>query len=270
MVKEVCARGGGAFDMDTVVSESSWDAALSSAGGVVALVGELEHRDATGFALARPPGHHATRNRAMGFCLFNNVAIAALVLRQGGHRVAILDWDVHHGNGTQSIVGPDPDVLYVSVHQEHHYPFEGDVEDIELDAVGTNVNVPLPYGTAGDVYRSAWDELAVAVLGQFAPDWVLISAGYDAHVDDPLAGLRLTSADFGWLAARVAEAHPANRIVVALEGGYDLVALEESAAATVQGLAGVGDFPASDLVSPASASSALDTALRAAGRHWSL
>ena len=151
MVEAFCSLGGGALDMDTVVSEASWQAALTAAGGVKALVEEMQaDGDAAGFAITRPPGHHALANRAMGFCLFNNVAVAAALLRAGGQRVAILDWDVHHGNGTQAIVGQDPGVLYISVHQSPFYPFDGRIEDIDSeDGKGTTVNVPLPAGTAG-------------------------------------------------------------------------------------------------------------------------
>ena len=190
-LENFCLVGGGALDMDTVVSSGSWEAALTAAGGVKAAVEELASRDdATAFVLCRPPGHHALRARAMGFCMFNNVAVVAAGLRAGGERVAILDWDVHHGNGTQGLVAADPGILYVSIHQDHFYPFEGNIDDIDFGAKGTTVNIPLPAGTAGDVYRPAWEQLVLPVLSQFAPDWVLVSAGYDAHTEDPLADLR--------------------------------------------------------------------------------
>lgn len=255
--------------MDTVVSSGSWEAALRSAGAVKTLVEELQSQtDAFGFALTRPPGHHALRDHAMGFCLFNNVAVTTAVLRAEGERVAILDWDVHHGNGTQEIVGPDPGVLYVSVHQSQFYPFEGAVSDIDDEAKGTVINVPVPPGTAGDVYRRAWDELVIPVLTQFGADWVFVSAGYDAHSDDPLADLGLQASDYGWMASRLAEAHPPNRTVFALEGGYDLVALADSAAATVRGLSGL--VPEDDTVghSQPAAQEAVDAAGRVIVRHW--
>lgn len=271
MIYRFCEEGGGALDMDTFVSHDSWVAALTAAGGVRALVEELESRgDATGFAVCRPPGHHALAARAMGFCLFNNVAVSAAYLRSRGERVAILDWDVHHGNGTQAMTADDPGTLYVSIHQDHFYPFEGSVGDIDHgDAKGTVVNIPVPAATAGDVYRKAWSELVIPVVTQFEPSWVFVSAGFDAHVDDHLAHLRLESSDYGWMAARLGEIHPANRTVVALEGGYDLDALRESTRATVRGLAGETP-PEGSRVSPPQSESALETAASAIARHWSI
>jgi acetoin utilization deacetylase AcuC-like enzyme len=256
--------------MDTVVSKASWKAALTAAGGVSALVEELRvTNDATGFAITRPPGHHAMRDRAMGFCVFNNVAVAASLLRSGGERVAILDWDVHHGNGTQSLLADDQGVLYVSIHQAPFYPFDGWLEDIDVeDGKGTVVNIPVPAGTAGDVYRRAWGELVLPVMSQFEPDWVLLSAGYDAHESDPLADLELTSADYGWMAAQLASVHPVSRTVFALEGGYDLSALEQSAALTVAGLAGVAPVGELTRMSPDRSRAALDEAAFTIARHW--
>lgn len=271
MIHRFCAEGGGALDMDTFVSPESWEAALTAAGGVRALVEELEPGgDLTGFALCRPPGHHALPDRAMGFCLFNNVAVTAAYLRSRGERVAILDWDVHHGNGTQVMLGDDPGTLYVSIHQDHFYPFEGNVADIDQgDAKGTIVNIPLPAATAGDVYRKAWSELVIPVVSEFEPAWVFISAGFDAHVDDHLAHLRLESSDYGWMAARLRSVHPANRTVVVLEGGYDLDALRDSARATVLGLDGISP-PEGGRVSPPQSETALETAASAIARHWSI
>ncbi|HEX6219951.1 MAG TPA: histone deacetylase [Acidimicrobiia bacterium] len=270
-IDRFCASGGGALDMDTFVTRDSWEAALTSAGGVRALVEELETRsDATGFALCRPPGHHALPGKAMGFCLFNNVAVTTAYLRSKGERVAILDWDVHHGNGTQAMVGDDPGALYVSIHQDHFYPFEGGVGDIdEGDAKGTIVNIPLPAGTAGDVYRQAWAELVIPVVSQFEPSWVLVSAGFDAHAADHLAHLRLESPDYGWMAAELGAAHPVDRTVFALEGGYDLDALRESARATVLGMSGEPPLEGSR-VSPPQSVTALETAASAIARHWSV
>ena len=257
--------------MDTVASEASWEAALRSAGAVKAVIGRLvTDADATGFALTRPPGHHASASKAMGFCLFNNVAVAAKSLRADGATVAILDWDVHHGNGTQEVVGPDPGILYVSIHQSPFYPFEGLPSDIDGDAKGTTVNIPLPAGTAGDVYRRAWGEIVLAVLEQFEPDWVLISAGYDAHADDLLANFRLGASDYGWMAARLAEIHPANRIVLALEGGYDLTALRDCTTASLRGLAGSHSDRGADRTSPPTALEALKGAGGVISRHWQL
>jgi acetoin utilization deacetylase AcuC-like enzyme len=271
MIESFTSLGGGALDMDTAVSEESWEAALRSAGAVRALIGELEGaEDVTGFALCRPPGHHALPDRATGFCLFNNVAITAKVLRARGERVAILDWDVHHGNGTQAIVAADPGILYVSVHQRHHYPHEGMVEDIEIGSKGTVINIPLPPGTAGDVYRRAWGELGIPVATMFEADWVLVSAGYDAHIDDPLADFRLVGADYGWIASQVSEMTAPNRIILALEGGYDLDALRTSASATVLGIAGIDLDLGEPGRSEEGAAAALEEAAEAIRAHWAI
>ena len=267
-VEGFCRLGGGLLDTDTVASPSTWDAALRSAGAVTMLVEELEARsDGFGFAVIRPPGHHALRARAMGFCLFNNVAVAASMLRDRGQRVAIIDWDVHHGNGTQALLGDDPGVLYLSLHQDAFYPFEGHLSDIERMAPGTNVNLPFPATTAGDIYREAWEEVVLPVVTQFEPDRILVSAGFDAHVDDPLADMALVSGDFGWMSARLGEAYPASRVTLILEGGYDLDALEESARATVLGLSGGGEDGA-PLESPSQSRTALDRIAAAVARHW--
>jgi acetoin utilization deacetylase AcuC-like enzyme len=272
MVEKFCQLGGGALDMDTFVAPASWEAALTAAGGVRAVVEELrDESDKTGFALSRPPGHHAMADRAMGFCLFNNVAVTATYLRSRGERVAILDWDVHHGNGTQSMVWDDPGVVYASIHQDHFYPFTGHLDDIDLgDSKGTVVNVPLPAGTGGDVYRRAWDELVLAVVAQFEPDWVLISAGFDAHADDHLAGFFLEAGDYGWMASKLAEIHPASRTVFALEGGYDLKAIEESARLAVLGISGADPMPESGYQSPGESLTALAEASQVIARHWRL
>jgi acetoin utilization deacetylase AcuC-like enzyme len=269
-IEAFCLGGGGALDMDTVVSSESWKAALTAVGGVKAVVERLRDSEtATGFALCRPPGHHALPARAMGFCLFNNVAVVAASLRAEGERVAIVDWDVHHGNGTQAMVAGDPQILYVSIHQDRFYPFEGHPDDIQTGAKGTTVNIPMPAGTGGDVYRMAWEMLVIPVLTEFAPDWVLVSAGFDAHTEDPLADLDLLDADYGWMASRLARSHPPQRTVFALEGGYDLDGLRHSARSTVLGMSGVEEF-GPPLTSPPSASRALDEAASAVSRYWSL
>jgi acetoin utilization deacetylase AcuC-like enzyme len=183
----------------------------------------------------------------------------------------VLDWDGHHGNGTQAILHDDPGALYVSIHQEHFYPYGGSVDDIdETEAKGTVVNVPLPAHTAGDVYRRAWAEVVLPVVSQFEPDWVLISAGYDAHVDDYLADMRLLAADYGWMAAELTAVHPASRTVLALEGGYDLDALSDAAAASVRGLAGTIESFDPPLESPPHSHTAFGEAVAAVARHWAL
>jgi len=271
-VEEYARAGGGAFDMDTTISFQSWEAALRAVGGVSAVVDNLARGEGgdLGLAITRPPGHHALSDRAMGFCLFNNVAIAAALLRSEGNRVAILDWDVHHGNGTQTMMLDDPGVLYVSLHQSPFYPFSGEAGDIDQgEAKGTTINVPLPAGTAGDVYRGAWDRIVLPVVDQFEPDWIFISAGFDAHIDDPLADLRLTAADYGWLAGSLSRVHPTSRTVVALEGGYSLAALRDSTTSMLRGFA--GEVPAEpSLHSPESSAMAVEIALAAVSSHWSV
>jgi acetoin utilization deacetylase AcuC-like enzyme len=269
MIESFCLKGGGSLDMDTVASEESWEAALRSAGAVKILIDRLRtEEDATGFALTRPPGHHALRSQAMGFCIFNNVAVAAMILRSVGERVAILDWDVHHGNGTQGEVGPDPEILYVSIHQSPFYPFDGLISDVDSEAKGTTINVPVPAGTAGDAYRKAWAEIVMPVMSQFEPNWVLVSAGFDAHVDDFLANLRLEASDYGWMARRIAELHPPERTVFALEGGYDLTALRNCTAATLRGVAGLHEDAAPRRRSPEAAFQVINEARTAVSQHW--
>lgn len=206
----------------------------------------------------------------MGFCIFNNIAVAAMILRSEGEKVAILDWDVHHGNGTQGIVGPDPGILYVSIHQSPFYPFNGLISDVDTGAKGTTINIPVPAGTAGDAYRKAWAEIVMPVVSQFRPDWVLVSAGFDAHVDDYLADLRLEASDYGWMAERIAETHPAEKTIFALEGGYDLTALRNCTAATLRGVAGLYEATAAKGNSPDAAFHAIEEARSAVSRHWAL
>ena len=240
-LRAFCEAGGGALDPDTVVGPGSWDTALLSAGAALAAIEALAGgRGEAAFVAARPPGHHATADQAMGFCLLNNVAVAAAALADGGERVLVVDWDVHHGNGTQEIFWDDPRVLYVSTHQSPLYPGTGRVQDTGgPSAPGTTLNVPLPPGATGDVLLRAFDEVVEQAVEQFAPTWVLVSAGFDAHRDDPLASLALTAGDFAALARRVRQWAPGTgRIAAVLEGGYDLDALRRSAGATAAALVG--------------------------------
>ena len=183
-----CNAGGGAIDADTYARPDSWQAARRAAGAGLAALAELERRnDAVAFVPARPPGHHATADRAMGFCLLNSIAIAAASRMARGERVLIVDWDVHHGNGTQDIFWDEPGVLYVSTHQHPLYPGTGRADEVGGPAAaGSTVNVPLPQGATGDVVRAALDRSARSTMEEFAPDWVLVSCGFDAHRDDPL------------------------------------------------------------------------------------
>jgi len=235
-----CERGGGDLDPDTFASPGSWDTARRAAGAVLDAVDALDAGWCdVAFAAGRPPGHHAVPDRAMGFCLVNNVAVAAAKLAADGHRVAIVDWDVHHGNGTQDIFYDDPNVLYVSTHESPLYPGSGRADETGgPGAPMSNLNLPFPAGTRGDVFRRAVDEVIAPVVERFAPDWLFISAGFDAHRNDPLAGLELTSADYADLAIRLQQLAPARRTVVVLEGGYDFEALSLSTGSTLSALIG--------------------------------
>ena len=236
-----CAEGGGDIDADTYARPDSWTAARRGAGAGLAALDELERGgEGVAFVPVRPPGHHATANRAMGFCLVNNVAVAAAARTALGERVLIVDWDVHHGNGTQAIFWDDPDVLYVSTHQHPLYPGTGRADEVGGPAAaGRTLNFPLPPGATGDVVRAALDVEARPVIEEFRPDWVLVSCGFDAHRDDPLGDLRLSSGDFAELARVVNEFAPRpGRLALFLEGGYDADALESSVVATLDALLG--------------------------------
>jgi len=239
-IAAVSAAGGGALDVDTLVSEGSYRAGLHAAGGAAALVDALLGTDLrAGASLHRPPGHHALPARAMGFCLFNNVAVAArrALDRWGAERVLIFDWDVHHGNGTNDIFHAEPAVLYASIHESPLYPGTGPAGDTGSGAgEGYTVNLPVPAGT-GDAEWCSLVEHVVAPLGlEFRPDIVLVSAGYDAHVRDPLAGCRVTGPGFAQMAAsiRVLADELGVPLGIVLEGGYELEALSESLVATLE------------------------------------
>jgi acetoin utilization deacetylase AcuC-like enzyme len=242
-----CARGGGDIDPDTFARPDSWNAARRAAGAGLAAIASLEeHGEGVAFVPVRPPGHHAERDRAMGFCLLNNVAIAAASLTARGQKVLIVDWDVHHGNGTQSIFWDDPDVLYVSTHQFPFFPGTGRAAEIGgPKAPGLTVNVPLPAGGTGDVVRAAIEQVARPTIEEFSPDWVLVSCGFDAHQADPLADLALSGGDFAELARMVNDFAPRpGRLAVFLEGGYNQMALQVSVTDTLGALLGLQTRPA--------------------------
>jgi acetoin utilization deacetylase AcuC-like enzyme len=226
------------IDGDTVMSSGSAEAALRAAGAVIAAVDAVATgRLRNAFCAVRPPGHHAERARAMGFCLFNNVAIGALHARaaHGLNRVAVIDFDVHHGNGTQDIFFADPDLFYASTHQSPLYPGTGRAS--ERGVAHNIVNAPLPPGAGSDWFRGAFTDRILPALSGFAPDFVLISAGFDAHRDDPLASLCLDEDDFAWATqaiCAIAATCCDGRVVSALEGGYDLDALARCAASHVR------------------------------------
>ncbi|MCO5090701.1 histone deacetylase family protein [Bosea sp. (in: a-proteobacteria)] len=233
-------QGFVALDADTAMSPGTVEAALRAVGGTVAAVDEvMAGRARNAFVAMRPPGHHAERERAMGFCFFNQAAIAARHAQRahGAKRVAIVDWDVHHGNGTQDIFWDDASVLYASVHEMPLYPGTGAAS--ERGSAGTIVNAPLHAGDGSDEFRDAFENTILPRLDAFAPDLVVISAGFDAHWRDPLASLNLREADFAWATQKLMEAadrHAGGRIVSVLEGGYDLEALAKSTAAHVAAL----------------------------------
>ena len=235
------------FDADTPVSEGSWDAALRSAGAACALVDALMTAEApTGFCGLRPPGHHCEADRAMGFCLFANAAIAArhALAVHGAERVFILDWDVHHGNGTHAIFHDSPEVLFASLHQWPFYPGTGALADAGSGAgEGYTINLPQPAGSGAAEWLGAVEHIVVPAARSFAPDLILVSAGFDAHRDDPLAQCNLDTGDFADLARHVAALAaelgvPAGAV---LEGGYDLDALAASVPATMDALANGGE-----------------------------
>jgi acetoin utilization deacetylase AcuC-like enzyme len=270
-IRSIVERGGGAIDMDTVTSPGSWEAALHSAGGAVRmadlLVGERSH--AAAFCGLRPPGHHAEPDRAMGFCLFANVAIAARRAQQahGVERVLVLDWDVHHGNGTNDIFHEDPSVLFVSIHQWPLYPGSGDAGDVGRGAGrGFTVNLPVPPGSGDETFVSHVEHLVAPLAREYDPGLILVSAGYDAHRDDPLADCEVTEAGYAAMAASVRRAADALGVPVGavLEGGYELSALARSVAATLEVLAADAAPPESEVpLHPLTAE-----ALERASEYW--
>jgi acetoin utilization deacetylase AcuC-like enzyme len=241
-LREFCAGGGGHIDADTVATAESWDAALLAAGAGLSAISALdEGAGDAAFCAVRPPGHHARPTSAMGFCLLNNVAVTAAALANRGERVLIVDWDAHHGNGTQDAFWDDDRVAYVSMHEYGlgFYPGTGGPDENRA----TTLNVPFPPRTTGDAYRAALAELVVPFAEQFRPTWVIVSAGFDAHRADPLTSMGLSAGDYADLTERVVELVPAGRRLVFLEGGYDLEALALSAGACVAALAGTRLVP---------------------------
>jgi len=279
-VGRIAATSGSAvaLDPDTYTSPESYAIALLAAGATIDAVERVvggSHSSA--FALVRPPGHHAERDRAMGFCLFNNVAVGARHAQTlGAARVAIVDYDVHHGNGTQHTFAADPSVLYVSTHQYPYYPGTGAADEIgEGSGRGTTVNLPLDAGATDDDYRLVFDDVVLPVVRQFRPDLVMVSAGFDAHERDPLAAMRLTTDAFGAMTRAlrgVANEFCSGRIVLVAEGGYDLRALAASLDAAVSALTDADcapRWPASGIDSDRGRR-AVATARAALREHWKL
>ena len=265
-----------ALDPDTYTSPESYEIALLAAGAAVDAVERvMGGPGTTAFALVRPPGHHAERNRAMGFCFFNNIAVAAAHARAlGAGRIAIVDFDVHHGNGTQHTFESDPTILYVSTHQYPYYPGTGAADEVGTgDGTGFTVNVPIESGAVDADYQLVFDEVVLPVLRQFRPDLLLVSAGFDAHERDPLATMRLTSEGFGamTMALRgVAEETCGGRMALVTEGGYELQALAASLDQTVQALAKPVADPAwpGASIAPTRGRAAADRVKRAIAPFW--
>jgi acetoin utilization deacetylase AcuC-like enzyme len=238
-LERLSAEGGGYLDLDTGLNEHSWEATTLASGAAIGAV-DSAFSGTAAFSIARPPGHHAGRNYGMGFCLLNHAAVAAEHARSRGiGRIAILDWDVHHGNGTQDIFYADGEVLYLSAHQSPFYPGTGDVHEVgEEGGRGFTVNVPLRAHSGEDIYAAAFAGVFVPILREFRPELLIVSAGYDAHAADLIGGMQLEAGSFRRFAARLAavarevEAVP---LALLLEGGYNLRALTESVAATIQG-----------------------------------
>lgn len=239
VLAQVPAQGLHTLDADTVVSPASGEAALHAAGALIAAVDAVLGDQANrAFCAVRPPGHHAETARAMGFCLFNNIAVGAAHAREahGLKRIAVVDFDVHHGNGTQHMLAERPGYLYLSIHQSPLYPGTG----LRSGESGDNiVNLPLPPFAGSDAFREVYEHELLPALDRYAPELILISAGFDAHRDDPLANLRLVESDYAWATERtvdIAQRHCGGRVISTLEGGYNLRALAASAAAHVQAL----------------------------------
>jgi acetoin utilization deacetylase AcuC-like enzyme len=262
------------LDADTFVSPRSVEAAMFAAGAAVELVDALLDREERwGVALLRPPGHHARPSAAMGFCLLNNVAVAAAHARaRGVERVLVLDWDVHHGNGTQEMFYADPSVLYVSLHQFPYYPATGAETEVGRgDGRGYTVNVPLSSGATDSVYAEAFRRIVAPIIDEYRPGLALVSAGFDAHIRDPLGGMALSEQAYGTLTSELRRALPTDtRIAMLLEGGYDLPALESGLTACFGALAG----EALPTLSPSSFARdherELERALAVQRHHWHL
>jgi len=250
LITDLAKSGGGWVDSDTFVVPPSYDAALLAAGGALQATSDvLAGREQNAFVIVRPPGHHATRTRAMGFCLFNNVGVAAQwALDEGGaQRIAVLDVDVHHGNGTQDIFYDRPDVLYYSTHQYPFYPGTGRVEDVgRNDGAGATVNVPLAAGSGDEVFLDATRRVLAPAVRRFEPDIILVSLGFDAHWADPLAQMQLSTDGYREILAqiaRLADETCAGKLVFLLEGGYDLKVIEAGARMAGSLLAGKAPPP---------------------------
>jgi acetoin utilization deacetylase AcuC-like enzyme len=248
-LKEFCKKGGGYLDPDTYSNKYSFNAASTAVGSSIDLTkavikGELKN----GFALVRPPGHHAIANRSMGFCLFGNISISAkaALQQQGVEKIAIVDFDVHHGNGTQALIGDDPNILFISSHQYPFYPGTGNIREIgKGEAEGKVINIPLEAGVGDNGFKKVYEEIVLPALRRFNPDLMLVSAGYDAHWDDPLANLNLSLRGYNWISReliRLADDICSGKIIFFLEGGYNLNVLQYGVTNTIRSMMGIEFF----------------------------
>ncbi len=248
-VKEVCLKGGGYLDADTYTTEFTFDAATTAAGSLIDLTNEVcSGRLKNGFALVRPPGHHALAERGMGFCIFGNAAIAAKAAIKNFNikKVAIVDFDVHHGNGTEAMVKDDPNILYISTHQFPFYPGTGSKTEIGSDVMARTVlNIPLETGVGDEGFQRIYNELIIPKLVEFKPELIIVSAGYDAHWNDPLANLSLSLTGYSWISKTLVDLSEKlcnGKIVFTLEGGYNLDVLSNGVANSVKALLQRDDF----------------------------
>jgi acetoin utilization deacetylase AcuC-like enzyme len=243
LVESTASLSQYALDGDTITSPDSFAVASLATGGFLRLLDSVAAGESSnGFAIVRPPGHHALRNRAMGFCLFNTIAVGAQYLKtaHGAKRIAIVDWDVHHGNGTQEAFYDDASVLFVSAHQYPFYPGTGGVAEVGVkEGTGFTINVPLPAGCGDAEYLRVFRDVVIPAVERFGPEWILVSAGFDPHRQDPLAGMNVTEAGFAQMARamlQLAETYCGGKIAFLLEGGYDLTALRSSVSGVLETL----------------------------------
>jgi len=248
-VREVCNTGGANLDTDTYTNKYSFDAAMVAVGSLIELTNAIINGPTkNGFALIRPPGHHALKNRAMGFCIFGNVAVAAKVALQNNEikKVAIVDIDVHHGNGTQALIEDNTNILYISTHQYPFYPGTGGLKEIgKGNCEGTSMNIPLPTYVGDSGFRTIYNETIIPKIEKFHPDILFVSAGYDAHWDDPLANMGLSLSGYSWISeelVKISDKLCDSKIVFTLEGGYNLESLSFGVVNSIRALLGLNDY----------------------------